>query len=248
VIRSGSQSWAGGKLEYSIWVWSTTKARAVSATVGRSSGVLAPSFSLCPAARGTTCHVGSLPAYQAFELLITDKIAKTVSVGEQLTVTVSVQGTATANGSELSPAEASIALVVGQHGSSPAPVITVPAEPTTVSGLPGTTVTPGSITSLFPVVTPSPSATPGAPQRSGRKVTKATTTASSLPIDPRLIGGQLIGLAVLAAAITMVVARLSLRTPLPAGQASGTGPTSGAEPEPPVDPGTTAEKPPSATG
>jgi len=34
-----------------------------------------------------------------------------------------------------------------------------------------------------------------------------------LPLDPRLIGGQLAGLAVLAAAITMVVARLSLRTP-----------------------------------
>jgi hypothetical protein len=247
VIRSGSQSWAGGKLEYSIWVWSTTKARAVSATVARSSAVLAPSFSLCPAASGSSCHIGSLPAYQAFELLITDKIAKSASVGEQLTVTVSVQGTAEAKGSALSPAEASIALVVGQDGSSPAPVITVPAEPSTVPGLPGTTVTPGSITSLFPVVTPSPSTTPGAPQRSRHKVTKAIATASSLPLDPRLIGGQLIGLVVLAAAVTMVVARLSLRTAVPAGQASGSGPTSSAAPGPTAEPGAAAEAPPSAT-
>jgi len=40
-----------------------------------------------------------------------------------------------------------------------------------------------------------------------------TQASSTLPLDPRLIGGQLAGLAILAAAITMVVARLSLRTP-----------------------------------
>jgi hypothetical protein len=59
-----------------------------------------------------------------------------------------------------------------------------------------------------------------------------------VPLDPRLIGGQLAGLAVLAAAITMVVARLSLRTPqsADAGQPVKDGgvPPAGNEPEPPV--------------
>jgi hypothetical protein len=58
-----------------------------------------------------------------------------------------------------------------------------------------------------------------------------------VPLDPRLIGGQLAGLAVLAAAITMVVARLSLRTPQSAGAGQagqdGGGSTPGPESEPP---------------
>ena len=39
--------------------------------------------------------------------------------------------------------------------------------------------------------------------------------SASFPLDKRLIGGQLIGLAVLAAAVTIAVARLSLRRPRP---------------------------------
>jgi hypothetical protein len=57
-----------------------------------------------------------------------------------------------------------------------------------------------------------------------------------LPLDPRLIGGQLAGLAVLAAAITMAVARLSLRTPQAAnaGKGSDAAADGGTEPEPPA--------------
>jgi hypothetical protein len=36
-----------------------------------------------------------------------------------------------------------------------------------------------------------------------------------VPLDARLIGGQLAGLAVLAGAVTIAIARLSLRTPKP---------------------------------
>jgi len=146
-------------------------------------------------------------------LLVTDHIRKKAKSGEQIGLTVVVQGAQSPSGGSLSPAEATVSAVLGQPSSSP---ITPPGTgpfPSTPAGFPGTTVTPGSITSLFPVVTPSPTPTPNATRHENRGVAKATSTASSLPLDPRLIGGQLAGLAVLAAAITMVVARLSLRTP-----------------------------------
>ena len=126
-------------------------------------------------------------------------------------------------------------MVVAQPGSqSPEPVVTVPADPTSYPGLPDTTVTPGGISSLFPEVTPSASPSAKAP-RSKRKTSRVITTASSLPLDPRLIGGQVVGLAVLAAAITMVVARLSLRTPQPA--------TPGVQASAASEPAEPAEKP-----
>jgi hypothetical protein len=39
--------------------------------------------------------------------------------------------------------------------------------------------------------------------------------STSFPLDTRLVGGQIIGLAVLAAAVTIAVARFSLRKPRP---------------------------------
>ncbi len=233
VSRSGTSTLPGGSLKYSIWVWSNTKAREVSATIERgSSSILAPRFSsTCPSARGNTCSIGSIPPNQAIELIVTDPIAKTATVGQQLTVTVAVEA------ASMSPAEASFTTVVTQRGSSPAPIVTVPGVPTE-PGLPGTTITPGGINSLFPTVTPSPTSSSAGRggSRSPRKVSKVLTTASSLPIDPHLIGGQVVGLAVLGAAITMVVARLSLRTPQPS--APG-GPAAAAAP-PPAEP---ADKP-----
>jgi hypothetical protein len=41
----------------------------------------------------------------------------------------------------------------------------------------------------------------------------AATAADTVPLDPRLLGGQLAGLAVLAGAVTIAIARLSLRKP-----------------------------------
>ena len=48
----------------------------------------------------------------------------------------------------------------------------------------------------------------------------ALATSATLPLDPRLIGGQLAGLAVLAGAIAIAIARLSLRSPKPQGAKS----------------------------
>jgi len=186
---------------------------------------------LCPRVHRRTCSIGSLPAYQALEVLVTDHIRKKATPGEQISLTVVVQGAEAQSGGALSPAEATVSTVLDHRSSSPTVPVGTGSLPATVPGLPGTTVTPGSISSLFPVVTPSPS--PSVNSSNGkRRVTKATSAASSLPLDPRLIGGQLAGLAVLAAAITMVVARLSLRTPQLASAASPGQPAAAAPPQP----------------
>jgi len=70
----------------------------------------------------------------------------------------------------------------------------------------------GDLGSAFPQVSPSPtvSASAGAtPQHANQ--TRTIDLSAGLPLDVRLIGGQVIGLAVLAAAVTIAVARLSLR-------------------------------------
>jgi hypothetical protein len=230
---------------YSIWLWSTVKARHVTANVSIfGTDVKAPVLSLCPAVKGHACSVGALPANQQFELMVTNKIGKNATSGEQIGVTINVQGDADTGGA-LSPAEASVATVLGQSSSSPPPTGTEPPvtiPPVTNPGVPDTTITPGSISSLFPTVGPSsspPSTSSGRGHGSKKRGgTKAVTLASSSPIDPKLIGGQLAGLAVLAAAITMVVARLSLRTPQPA---TSTGQTVAAAPPPEPTPADDSE-------
>ena len=179
-----------------------------------------------------------MPANQAYGLTVTDKVRAKATPGVPMTFAITVSGTA------LSPALASVTTPVGQAGG-PAPTSTpVPTlPPTTLAPVPGATITPPSLAGLFPTVTPQP--TSSSPAASGsaahsRTPARATQVSSALPLDPRLIGGQLAGLAVLAAAITMAVARLSLRTPQSAGPKAGqAGKNSGAkdtgtEPEPPA--------------
>jgi hypothetical protein len=249
LVRRDSQIRPGGIVTYSVWVWSTIPADRITASVSSSGkSVLKPKYALCPAIHDASCSIGSLPAYQAYELVITDQIGRDAAVGEQIGLTVDAQGVAHPPATALSPAVASISTLVGQASSSPSPIDTGTAgdgsglPPGTIPGLPGTTITPSGLASLFPVVTPSPTPASSSPAPTKHKVTRATSTASSLPIDPRLIGGQLAGLAVLVAAITMVVARLSLRTPQLAGAAAVGGSAPSKAPESPAPaPATTTD-------
>jgi hypothetical protein len=61
----------------------------------------------------------------------------------------------------------------------------------------------------FPQVTPSADPSPSSAP------VKVSEVSASFPLSTRLVGGQIIGLAVLAAAIAIAVARLSLRKPRP---------------------------------
>ncbi|HEX6931693.1 MAG TPA: hypothetical protein VF162_06100 [Streptosporangiaceae bacterium] len=213
-MQHSSNTRPGGTVTYSIWVWSTVPASKVVVRASSSARSMRfPRYTLCPAAHGTTCTIGTLPANQAFELMITDQVRAAATAGAPITLTVTVDA------APLSPAEATVATVVSQRSPSPVgnsvpPV--PPLPPTTLAPIPGATITPSGINGLFPTVTPL--ATPAAKQKHQRsgKAAKVAQTSSALPLDPRLIGGQLAGLAVLAAAITMVIARLSLRTPQPA--------------------------------
>jgi hypothetical protein len=146
--------------------------------------------------------------------MVTDHVRATATPGAAITLAVTVSATA------LSPAQAAIATSVAQPGQTP-PASSVPAlppvPPTTLAPIPGETISPPGLTGLFPTVTPQ--ATPSHQKGQAHRLAGVTQTSSALPLDPRLIGAQLAGLAVLVAAITMVVARLSLRTP----QTSGAG-------------------------
>jgi hypothetical protein len=181
-----------------------TKLTATAVTTAHS--MRPPRFTRCPAANRTTCKIGGLLANHALELVVTDKVRTIAKSGAPINLTM------TANAATLSPASASITTSVSQSGQSPVTGGTIPALPPGWP-LPGATISPSGLSGLFPTVTPSPSAS----GHRARRLASVMQTSSALPLDPRLIGGQLAGLAVLAAAITMVVARVSLRTPQPSG-------------------------------
>ena len=98
---------------------------------------------------------------------------------------------------------------------------TVPLTTTqnpTLGELPGPTTSAGSPGGLFPTVSPQPSASPSpysAVLPDARNV-RVTDAAATFPFSTRLIGGELVGLAVLAAALAIAIVRFSLRRPRPA--------------------------------
>jgi hypothetical protein len=97
---------------------------------------------------------------------------------------------------------------------------TVPLGVTTgavVPELPGPTTSAGSPGGLFPTVSPQPSASPSpysAVLPNARNV-RVADAAATFPFSTRLIGGELVGLAVLAAALAIAIVRFSLRRPRP---------------------------------
>jgi hypothetical protein len=95
-----------------------------------------------------------------------------------------------------------------------------------VGTLPGIGTSPQNPASLFPTVSPAATSKPNSAGQAGQAGRRphginALTASATLPLDPRLIGGQLAGLAVLAGAIAIAIARLSLRSPRPQGGKSG---------------------------
>ena len=201
---------------YTIFVWLTSgSGGSAKITLSAKPSSVSPTFSVCAPSGKSKCTVSGLNAggkveVQA-ELAAPDRPAKHVTL------------TATASSAQASNSATASATVDIKPKNSPNPTSsptpdtgdggTLPAV-----GLPGGTTIPpglgiqpsGDLGSAFPQVSPSPGATGTAAQHNEHS-TKTIDLSAGLPLDVRLIGGQVIGLAVLAAAVTIAVARLSLR-------------------------------------
>jgi len=209
----------GGTATYIIWVWSThASARRVivSAAVHHLKGVGVPRFSVCPNASRATCALGNLPRGQADELKARVAVRKAAIPGRHVRLTAEAK----AKGAISFSADASVRIAARHLPSASPPPSTSSVPP--LPPLPPVTNPSGSGTNpagLFPTVSPRPSdgQSPGFPATGHRnsRAIRATSISDTLPLNPRLIGGQLAGLVVLAAAITIAIARLSLRPQRP---------------------------------
>jgi hypothetical protein len=203
----------GGNASYEIWVWSTvTEAEGVSVTasVGSAAHVNAPQFSVCPRPKGDTCTVGDLPTSQSEALLASAHVRDAASAGERIKLTATVRGTKAGS----FHAAATVDVVAASTPSS-----SISPEQSSALGpseslppLPGSSLTsPTDPSGLFPTVSPDGSNSPSGRGGQNARRLHARLVSATLPLDGRLIDGQLAGLAVLAAAVTVAIVRLSLR-------------------------------------
>lgn len=238
-LSTSSQVRAGHEAGFVIWVWSTkatAKGVSVKLRLAQASHVKAPHFTVCPSATNGTCTIGTLPAGQADELQAEAFVQKAAKKGERVQLTATASGT----GAKSFSANGSVLVTVAPK-PTPTPSTgptTAPPPPTSGVTLPPVTLPPtsgtgagvniGNPTSLFPTISPSPGTSSPVAGSGGsgsggtlgfppakKQAVRAATTSAILPLDPRLIGGQLAGLAVLAGAIAIAIARLSLRKPRP---------------------------------
>jgi hypothetical protein len=218
---------AGHKASFVVWVW-TTKAAAtgisVHAALASAQHLSAPRFTVCPKLAGATCILGNLPVGQADELQVAVQVQPSAVRGEHVRITAKASAAGAtsfaASATELvevnptaSPASGPISPTGPTGPSSPHFQLPVPGPVPTLSG---TGVSPTNPSGLFPTVGASPTTGTGSlglPPARRRAVLHAATAADTVPLDPRLLGGQLAGLAVLAGAVTIAIARLSLRKP-----------------------------------
>jgi hypothetical protein len=185
-------------------------------------GKLSSSFTVCSAPGGTTCSVG-LTAAQAVQLRAAVAVPGSAA-GTHITLTAtgtSAQSAASASASgsvtvtaastpATTPATDPIGLGVTLPGGLP------PGELSS-AGLPQL---PGAVTDpsvAFPQVSPTPDPTPAPVPL------HVSDVSASFPLSTRLVGGQIVGLAVLATAVTIAVARLSLRRQRPSDSQDNSG-------------------------
>jgi hypothetical protein len=228
----------GGTSSFVVWVWSTNADSSnvsVVTTIAAASYLTTPSFAICPSASGATCTIASLPVGQVYELLVSVPVSTAAPLGASVAFTA----TASATGALSYTASATEVVAAASSATSSATSSVVPPL-VGLPPIPGTSVAPVNPSQLFPVVTPSPgTGSLGLPNARSRSTIHAVGVSSTVPIDARLIGAQLVGLAVLAGAVTIAIMRLSVRKRLPA---PATPPT----PAPPTPPAAAA--PPTGSG
>ena len=213
-------------VRFAIWVWLSSGTNGTAKIrLSASPSSVSPTFSVCVPSGSSECRVGGLSSGQHIEVQASLKAPDRSHRRVKLT--------ATATSAEASNSASAWATVdikrKSSGGGSTSPtqnagdgqtIGTIPATYLPSGTAPGVGIQPtGNLGSAFPQVSPSPSAVPGTGTASHVPSTKAIDLSAGLPLDVRLIGGQIIGLAVLAAAVTIAVARLSLRKqPQPPGK------------------------------
>ena len=213
-LSASAQVQAGTTASFVIWVWSTLAASTgvvVKAHVATAPDVSAPKFTVCPSASGATCKLGNLPVGQADELEATVQVNAQAGLGEELELTAQVSGQAATPFSST----AGDVVVLTPTPSSGGSTVTLPV-PEVLPAIPGTGISPTNPSGLFPTVGASPTTGTGSlglPPAQGRPTLHAANTAAAVPLDAQLLGGQVVGLVVLAGAVTIAIARLSLRKP-----------------------------------
>jgi hypothetical protein len=239
-ITAASGVQPGGTASYAIWVWpsgGTAKGITVTASA-KVSAAAKPRFSVCPAASGATCAITTLVNGQADELQAEVTVPTTAKAGQHVSLTATAKAT---DATAATPASASVLIAAK---ASPTPK----ASPSSSSGLtpsagvgvtlpsgllipagvaasaalpmlPSPTTDPGG---LFPTVAPAATPSAGTGTLPNARGVRVTEVSDSFPLSTRLLGGQVLGLAVLAAALVIAIARLSLREPrTPSGKDSG---------------------------
>jgi hypothetical protein len=202
---------AGDTASFIVWVWSTGATSSnvsVVASLRSASFLGAPSFAICPSASGATCKIASLPVGQVYELLASVQVSTSAPAATPVALTAQASASGalsfSASATEVVAAASSAASLPSSSSEVP-PLLSLPP-------IPGTSVSPVNPSQLFPTVNPSSgSGTLSLPSARSRSGVHATVVSSAVPIDTRLIGAQLIGLAVLAGAVTIAIMRMSLR-------------------------------------
>ena len=213
----------GTTMHFAIWVWLTSGSNGtVKIGVDATPNTVNPTFTVCDPKGGSKCTVSGLKAGQHVETQAKLRAFKDLA-GRHITLTVTATSTDAVNSATATDRIDVIKLK--KHHSSPTPTPTYdPNAGYGGYGYPGGTGTNpyagtgvsnpyGNLGSALPPVSPSPGISPStaAGPQSQQHHVEVTDLSAGLPLDVRLIGGQVIGLAILAAAITIAVARLSLR-------------------------------------
>jgi hypothetical protein len=203
-------------VRYAIWVWLSSGSNdTAKITLSASPSSVSPTFTVCAPSGRSDCKVGGLNARQPVE--VQAKLKAPGRSHHHVTLTATATSAQASNSASAS-ATVDIKQKSSNSGSSSSSSTqnagdggTIPATFLPTGTVPGLGIQPtGDLGSAFPQVSPSPSASGTAATSHGRS-TKTIDLSAGLPLDVRLIGGQVIGLAVLAAAVTIAVARLSLR-------------------------------------
>lgn len=218
---------------YAIWVWPAGgKASGVTVKISASAGkALTPRFSVCPSRSGITCTVGVLNKGQADELQARATVPTSASPGKLVKLTAKGKSTdATAPpaasasitiASKASPTPTPTGPGIGGVGASLPPGVQLPSGLAPNGSVPVVPDPIGTVAGAlgFPKVSPAPSPNGSPRPFSGilpnSRDVQVANASDTFPLSTRLLGGQVVGLAVLIAALVIAIARLSLRKPRP---------------------------------